>query len=129
MPWSTCPITVTTGGARLSFPFDLQGPLQRLLHGVLMNELGRVTHELHHGGGGLLIDGLIDGGHEAELHQGLDDLPGLHRHALRQLADGDHVGHLDFPGDELRGLEFTTLLLHLDGQRAGEPCGGCAAPT
>ncbi len=53
-------------------------------------------HEL----GGIKIDGLVDGGHDAVAHQALDDLTGGLLHPGSQLAYGDFLGNLH--GD--RGL-------------------------
>lgn len=52
--------------------------------------------QLHgHQGGGIVIDGLVDRGHDAEFDQLFDDLGGRFLHAAGQLADGDLVGNLD----------------------------------
>ena len=45
--------------------------------------------------GGIIVDGLVDTGHDAVLHQQLDDLPGGFLHPGSQLAHGDFVGNLD----------------------------------
>ena len=71
---------------------------------VQLRRLGLVAHLLDHDHRGLLVEHLVDGGHGAELHQGLDDLGGLHRHAVSQLADGDGLGHRDLAHQRLGGL-------------------------
>src|SRR5690606_15047541 len=61
--------------------------------------------------GGVLIDGLVDGGHGAELHQLLDHHRGLHRHALGQFAHLDALRHLDVVDDLVGGpLEGVAVL-------------------
>ena len=50
------------------------------------------------GGGRILIDGLIDGRHQAQVHQRLDDFPRLDGHALGKIPDGDHRPALRLPG-------------------------------
>ena len=44
---------------------------------------------------GVLVDDLVDGRHDAHVHQHLDDLGGLHGHLLRELGDRDGLadGH------------------------------------
>ena len=55
-----------------------------------------VTHFFHHDHGGILVQGLVHGGHLAQLHQVLDDLRGLDGHLVGQLGHGDGLGHMDF---------------------------------
>ena len=98
----------------LPLAFNAQGLLEGLLHGVFMDELDLVAHHLDYRGGRILVDGLVDGRHQAQIHQRLDDFAGLDGHALGEFADGDHLGHFDFPGNELGGLELAALLLDLD---------------
>ena len=86
----------------------LDGDGDFLLH--LAAHLG--GHEL----GGVIIDGLVDGGHDAVLHQALDDLSGGLLHPGSQLAHGDLVGNLHrqrrLPGDlHLQAAHFLLLLV------------------
>ena len=86
----------------------LDGDGDFLLH--LAAHLG--GHEL----GGVIIDGLVDGGHDAVLHQALDDLSGGLFHPGSQLAHGDLVGNLHrqrrLPGDlHLQAAHFLLLLV------------------
>src|SRR6185436_19544816 len=70
------------------------------------------------------VDGLVRGGHGAAGHQLLDDVAGLHAHALRQLANRDALLHFDdlllfgHLGDlRLLPLLGGLLLLAADGDR------------
>ena len=96
----------------------LDGDGDFLLH--LAAHLG--GHEL----GGVKIDGLVDGGHDAVLHQALDDLSGGLLHPGSQLAHGDLLGNLHrqrcLPGDlHLQAAHF--LLLLVPGLAAAELAG------
>ena len=50
---------------------------------------GGVAHLLDDEHGRVLVDRLVDRGHDAHVHHGLDDFVGLDGHALRQLGDRD----------------------------------------
>ena len=96
----------------------LDGDGDFLLH--LAAHLG--GHEL----GGVKIDALVDGGHDAVLHQALDDLSGGLLHPGSQLAHGDLLGDLHrqrcLPGDlHLQAAHF--LLLLVPGLAAAELAG------
>ncbi len=82
------------------------GGLQLVLDRALLVEHGRVAQLFHHQHRGVLVDGLVDGGHHAHVHHHLDDFVGLHGHALRELADGDRLADLHFALDRSgRALE------------------------
>jgi hypothetical protein len=44
---------------------------------VALEHLGHVTHLFDHQRRGVAIDRLVDGGHDAHVHHGLDDFGGL----------------------------------------------------
>ena len=73
--------------------------------------------QLHgHQGGGIVVDDLAEGGHDAHLHQGLDHLGAGLLHAAGQLAHADLIGdeHLDggLLGDlQLQAAQTVLLLL------------------
>ena len=63
-----------------------------------------------------LVEHLVDRDHLAELHQRLDDFGGLDRHLVREVGDGDRLGHEDFAdhrscGHRLRGDRVAGLLV------------------
>ncbi len=70
-------------GAQVELHIRGGGKLRRVAE-FLDDELGR-----------LLIDGLVDGRHNAELHQRLDDLRAALGHTVGQLADGNRVRDRD----------------------------------
>ena len=55
-----------------------------------------VTHFFHHDHGGVLVQGLVDGGHLTQLHQLFDDLGGFDGHLVGQLGHGDGFRHMHF---------------------------------
>ena len=103
LPWSTCPMTVTTGARGSSLTSDVRLLLFREegIRLVELGALGDVPHLLDHDHRGVLVEHLVDGDHGAELHQRLDDLGGLDRHLVRQIGDGDGFRHRDFAHDGL----------------------------
>ena len=64
-------------------------------------------------GGGVEVDDLAQGGHDAVFHQALDHLCTGLLHAACQLADGDLIGDLDLDGSLLGDLQLE--LAHLLG--------------
>src|SRR5690606_25210662 len=66
-------------------------------------------------GGGLEVDGLVDGHHHAHAHELADDLAALDRHLVREVADADDVGDLDdaLVRRRLRDLGAAALLARL----------------
>ncbi len=72
------------------------GALQILLDLVFLQDLGRVTQLLDDEHGGVLVDRLIDRGHDAHVHQNLDDLGRLDGHLLRKLRDGRVLANANF---------------------------------
>src|SRR5581483_3586730 len=72
-------------------------PLQILLDLVFLQHLRGMTHLLDHQHGGVAIDGLIDRGHDPDIHQHLDDLSRLDSHSLRKLGHRDGLPDTDFP--------------------------------
>ena len=83
--------------------------LQVLLDLVLLEHLRRVAHLLDHEHRGVLIDRLVDGRHDAHVHQDLDDFGRLDRHLLRELRDGDGLADADFAHDR-RGRHLEAML-------------------
>src|SRR5258708_19239628 len=51
---------------------------------------------LDHQDRGVLVDRLVDGGHDAHVHQHLDDFGRLDGHLLRELGDSDGFSDTDF---------------------------------
>ena len=65
-----------------------------------------MTHFLDHQNGCVLIQNLIDGGHDPHLHQGLDHFGSLDRHALGEIGHRDRSRNVDLPNDRSgRSLE------------------------
>ncbi len=91
--------TRLSGGSLLSLNLDT---LQILFDLVLFQHFRRVTKLLDHEHRGVLVDRLVDGGHDAHVHQNLDDLGRLDRHLLRKLRDGDGLADTDFAHDGCR---------------------------
>src|SRR5581483_3546285 len=79
--------------------------LQILLDLVFLEELRGVTQLLDHEHRRVLIDRLIDGRHDAHVHEHLDDLGRLDGHLLRQLRDRDRLADTDLAHDG-RGGHF-----------------------
>ena len=90
--------------------------LQVLLDLVFLDQPRLVTHLLDHQHGGVLVDGLVDGGHHAQAHQGLDDFVGLDGHAVGQLGDGDGLADRHFALLR-RGGHLEAVLLLAIGRR------------
>ena len=85
---------------------------------VVTEELGGVAHLLDHQHGGVLVDGLVDGGHQTQVHHDLDDFGGLDRHLLGEFLRGDRLADADL-ADDLRGRQLETVpLLHAHGRFA-----------
>ena len=100
LPWSTWPITVTTGGRGSSFAaVRLLRFGEQRIRIVELRRLRLVAHFLDHDHRRLLVEHLVDRHHRAELHQRLDDLGGLHRHLVRELGDGDRLRNRDVADD------------------------------
>jgi hypothetical protein len=87
-------MTVTTGGAVSSCSRGLGGPAGRPRSGLPCAALGGVAQLLDHQHRRVLVDRLVDGGHDAHVHQHLDDFGGLDGHLLRQLGDRDGLADL-----------------------------------
>ena len=71
---------------------------------VSVRRVAAVAHLLDDEHRRVLIEHLVDRDHHAHLHQGLDDLIRLDRHALRELADRDRGADLDVANDGRRRL-------------------------
>src|SRR5699024_996622 len=65
---------------------------QSLFRTFRFHRLRVVAHLLDQNGCGFLVDALIDGGHDAELHHALEQIAALHGHALRQIRHGNDFG-------------------------------------
>ncbi len=76
--------------------------LQVLLDLVFLQDLGGVPHLLDHQHRGVLIDRLVDGRHDAHVHQHLDDLGRLDCHLLRELGNGNRLADAHFTHDRSR---------------------------
>src|SRR6185312_14839102 len=73
--------------------------LQILLDLVFLEELRGVTQLLDHEHRRVLIDRLVDGRHDAHVHEHLDDLGRLDGHLLRELRDRDRLADADLAHD------------------------------
>ena len=62
---------------------------------VELGRLGLVAHFLDDDHRRFLVEHLVDRHHRAELHQRLDHFGGLDRHPVREVGDGDRLGHED----------------------------------
>ena len=96
---------------------------------LLLEELGLVPHLLDDELGGILVDDLIDRGHHAEIHQGLDDLARLDRHFLRQFRDRDRLGDVHVAHDRRRRPLESMLRLYRDADVATRRSPLPATPT
>ncbi len=93
--------------------------LQILFDLVLFQDLRRVTELFDHEHRGVLVDRLVDGGHDAHVHQYLDDLGRLDSHLSREVRDGDGLTDTDFAHDGSR-RHFETVLAAV-GRRLHRP--------
>src|SRR5690606_16802997 len=73
------------------------------------NQLGTMAELFHQKDGGILIQHLVQGCHDAHLHERLDKFTRFQVHALGEVGDGNRLGHLDFARNEFRG--FLELVL------------------
>ena len=99
LPWSTWPMTVTTGGRGHQFRLGVDGALQAHLHVGFRDAARAVAEFLHHQFGGVGIQRLRDGRHDAELHQRLDHLAGARGHAVGEFLHRDGVRQNDVAHD------------------------------
>ena len=102
---------------------ELFGPgllaLQALLDLIPLEQLGTVSELLDHQHRGIALDGLVDRGHDAEIHEHFDDFGRLDRHALRQLGHGDRLAERDLALDRRRRHLETVLGLGTHRHGAG----------
>ena len=99
LPWSTWPMTVTTGGRGLQVGLGVDGALQAHLDVGFGDAARAVAELLHHQFGGVGIQRLGDGRHDAELHQRLDHLAGAGGHAVGEFLHRDRVRQNDVAHD------------------------------
>ena len=126
LPWSTWPMMVTTGGARLQVALVVAGGLDdHVLDVGLRDAADPVAELLDDQRRGVGVDGLVLRRHDAVLHQGLDHGGDALGHAVGELLHGDRVGHLHVAHDLLAfaGMAGQAALLALlaalhRGQRA-----------
>jgi len=89
-----------------------RGLIEEGIRVVELRGKGFVTHFLDDDHRRFLVERLIDGHHRAHLHQRLDHFGGLDRHLVRQIGNGDRLGHIDLVDHRLhRQLERVFLLL------------------
>ena len=93
--------------------------LQILFDLVLFQDLRRVTELFDHEHRGVLVDRLVDGGHDAHVHQYLDDFGRLDSHLSREVRDGDGLTDTHFAHDGSRG-HFETVFAAV-GRRLHRP--------
>ena len=98
---------------------------------VALEHLGDVAHLLDHQRRGVAIDGLVDGGHDAHVHHGLDDFGGLDGHLLRDFLrrDGLADGHfaLDRRGGHFEGVLRLDTAHRTGGAFLDAPSSSCSA--
>src|SRR5699024_7683849 len=97
---------------RLAFHFGLFAANfldQRFFRAFFLDRLRVMTHLLNQNGRGVLVNGLVDGGHDAELHHALDQIATLDRHTLSQIGDGDQFRNFDIP-DNRRGRTLEAVI-------------------
>ena len=74
-----------------------------------------VAQFFDHDHGRVLVQGLVDGGHLAQLHELLDDLGGLDRHLVGQFGHSDRLRHVNFQRANLHrrrlGVEIAPVAL------------------
>ncbi len=118
---------MTTGGRGEQVGVDVGDAFQAQFHVGFGNPAGAVAEFLHHQFGGVGVERLGDGRHDAHLHQRLDDLRRPRGHAVGEFLHGDlfrqdDVAHdLDLVGAQPVefGLPALALALPADrGQRA-----------
>ena len=103
LPWSTWPMTVTTGGRGSASPTCACCDLGQQRVGIVELRGRRlVAHLLGEDHRRFLVEHLVDRHHRAHLHQRLDDLGSLHRHLVREVGDGDRFGNRDVADDRAR---------------------------
>ena len=142
LPWSTWPMTVTTGGRLTSLDSSTAISRDVLLHleALLLHRVAEVGGQQRRRVG---VDELVDGGHGAARHQLADQVGGLDAHGLGErrhrdrLLDADDLlvlgtlGHLCL-GSLLGGLlllaadRHVGAVLHgrVEQLLAGQPLGG-----
>ena len=97
---------VTTGGRAALSPWRLFDVGQQRVFGVVSLGLDDGVAEFFgHQRGGVVVDGLGDGGHHAHLEQRLDHVAALQRQLLREIGHGDGVADRDFAHDRCGRLE------------------------
>ena len=92
--------------AQLTLQFEHEGVLDALALGGN----GLMTHLLHQQGGGIRVQGLVDGDRQALLEQFPDDIRHLGGHARGQFADGDGRGNLNL-AHHLHGGTLEAMLI------------------
>ena len=90
---------VTTGGRGHQVGLGVDGALQAHLHVGFRDAARAVAEFLHHQFGGVGIQRLRDGRHDAELHQRLDHLAGAGGHAVGEFLHRDRVRQNDVAHD------------------------------
>ena len=75
--------------------FPLQLEHEGVFDALLLGGNGLVAHLLHQQGGGIRVQGLVDGDRQALLEEFPDDVRHLGGHARGQLGDGNGRGNLD----------------------------------
>ena len=108
-------MTVTTGGRTSSCSASASLPCRPSSIWFSLQQLGAVAQLLDHQHRGIALDRLIDGRHDPEVHQHLDDLGGLDRHALGELGHRDGLAERHLALDRRGGHLETVLGLGADG--------------
>ena len=92
-------MTVTTGGRGHQLGVGVDGALQAHLHVGFRDAARAMAEFLHHQFGGVGIQRLGDGRHDAEFHQRLDHLAGARGHAVGEFLHRDGVRQNDVAHD------------------------------
>ena len=104
LPWSTWPMTVTTG-ARGTQRGRIVGDVEQAFLDVGFGDaLDGVAEFLGDELGGVGVDHVVDLHHLALLHQKLDDVDGALGHAVGEFLDGDRLRDRDLADELFLGL-------------------------
>lgn len=87
LPWSTWPMTVTTGARGRRGASICAESSSMKASGVIEFGGKRLVPHFDDNHRGFLVDDLVDGHHRAHLHQRLDDFCGLDGHFVGQIGN------------------------------------------
>ena len=96
LPWSTWPMTVTTGARGVDLRRIVGGVEQAFFDVGFRHAAHAVAHFLGDELGGVGVDHVVDLQHLALLHQQADDVDRAFGHAVGEIGNGDRLGDGDF---------------------------------